>query len=297
MAKRLNAALLAFVFGFIPLFGWVSVVIVSLVTLRLGAREGAMVLMWAIVPDVVWAALGHPRVLLYGIVMGSLFVYLMAIVLRETASWGKVLEVTALLAGLGVVAVHLFHPDIVQWWMQQYQSYLNEVTKAVQISGDSAYQQSWQQTSAMLQKAGVLKFLAGISTGATVAMALGGNLFNLLLGRLWQSSLYNPGALRKELYSVHIHRIACIVFALCGLALWMKWLWVWDLVPLLLLLFIPSAISLVHVWASKRKHATTCLVIFYILLVVLSPYSVIALMAIALMDAAVDIRQQFKLIT
>ena len=55
MRGRRQAVIVGLLFTILPLFGWVSNVIVSLVTLRKGAKEGAIVLLWIILPAVVVA--------------------------------------------------------------------------------------------------------------------------------------------------------------------------------------------------------------------------------------------------
>ncbi len=295
---RLQAAAMALIFGFIPLLGWVSVVILALVTLRKGALEGALVLIWAVIPDIVWAAMGNHMVLVYGIVCGSFFVWLMACVLRYTVSWGMVLKATAIFGIIGVIAVHLFVDDISAYWVAQYHSYYQELVKAANESGalTANDQARMNAFASAMQQQGVVQFMANVSTGVIGAFLLVGSLFNLFLGRWWQAVLFNPEGLRSELYTIRMNYIAACVLLVSTFVAYLGWKWLYDLVPLMLVPFFAAGISLVHNIVSKSKMWLFLLIVFYGGLIILSPYSLGVLLVAALVDSFFDLRRRYGVI-
>ncbi len=297
LENQRNACTLALVFGFVPLFGWVGVVIVALATLRHGPMDGFKVFLCAAIPDIIWALFGHQEAILFGILGSSFYVWIVASVLKRSASWTLVLEATALLAILSVVAVHLFMPDINSWWYDvfktQYDKLNNEISTGLTVlSADD--QDQWQQFSAMVKDSNLLQNAAKIATGGIIILTLLSNCLNLVLGRWWQASLFNPKALKPELLNVRLGYIASAtaVFSIVGLIA--DWSVMWDIIPIVFLVFLVAGFSLIQYLFDKYKVHFLWILLFYVLFIYLSPGSLLFVVLIALIDSLFNVRQRLE---
>jgi hypothetical protein len=282
MRGRQQAALVAFILSWIPLLGWVAVIIMALVTLRKGAKAGAVILAVVLIPDL-WAMIahGHVGLVFVNVLYGSVLVYAAAVMLRTWPSWSMLLQVVTLFGIASVLMLHLVVPDMQAWWVKYYQHLLAMMAKAGQDLGN---------LKVAFAKQGVLEFVAKLSTGLVLASALAGSLLNLVLARWWQGILFNPGGLRVELYQICLHPAWCIGLIAVILAAWGGLNIAWDILPLVILPFLPAALSLVHAVFSKHSKAWVWLLVFYIALILLSPSSVIFLVLVAGLDSFYNIR-------
>jgi hypothetical protein len=282
MRGRKHAILLALLFTFIPFVGWISDVIVALVTLRKGAKEGALVLLWVLLPSVVLAIVSYPQLWLYDIVGGSLVSYGLAVLLHYSNSWARVLQVGALVGIVSVFIVHICVPDITQHWLQTVTNYLS-----------TAQQQfNWNIAPVNLQQ--IAYRLAKIATGVQVALLLLGDLFNLAIARWCQAHLFNPQALAPELRNVRISYFAVAMLILVLLGCLAGMAAAIDSLPVVVLPFILAALSLIHSCVVSMKITKWWLIGFYGLLVLFLPYLIVLLVLVALIDCWLDIRRRMQ---
>ena len=127
MRDRMRAVLVALLFTAIPLFGWVADAIVALVTLRKGTREGALVLIWVILPGTVLGLMGYPQVLFYGVLGGTVTTYLGRCSVKALRIWAILLQVGAIVGIIAVVLVHILVPDIAQSWSKGFALYIQSM--------------------------------------------------------------------------------------------------------------------------------------------------------------------------
>ncbi|MES2142710.1 MAG: hypothetical protein V4471_07520 [Pseudomonadota bacterium] len=277
MRGRQQAVIAGLLFTIVPLLGWVSNVIISLVTLRKGAKEGAIVLLWIILPVVVIAGLGNPWIALYNIVGGSLFGYLLALVLRQTQSWQKVLEIGLLLGLLAVLLVHLVVPDVSALWIKQLGHY------ALLIKEQFKFTVNTDQ----------LQFFTRFATGFQVAFLWLGVLINLVLARGLQSMLYNPGQLRPELEVIRLSKWAALALLVIAVASFQKIGLAQDALPVVILAFLLAGLSVLHaVIRLKNGFFKGWFLVFYSLLIIFFPYVAVLLVVIALADTVLDFRHR-----
>lgn len=280
MRGRKQAIIIALLFTLIPLMGWVADAIVALVTLRKGIKEGAIVLLWVVLPGTVVGLMGYPLIWLYGVMGGTVTTYLLAILLRQYG-WIVVLEVSALLGIAAVFSAHLFVPDIAQLWTKSFALYV-QTMREKSVFPISA--QDMQKAAALLVK---------IATGLQVALIIFGNLFSLLIARWAQAELYNPGGLRQELYNIRLGFLAIAILVLTVLASMAGVAAATDSLPVILLIFVMAGLSLVHAFVAVLNQKLW-LVVFYGLLVVLFPYIMGMLVMLALMDSWWNFRRRFR---
>lgn len=278
MRGRRQAVIIGLLFTILPLFGWVSNVIVSLVTLRKGAKEGAIVLLWIILPAVVVASLGNRLIILYGIIGGSLFTYVLALVLRQTQSWKAVLTASLSLGLLAVLLVHAWIPNITEVWVNQFGHYALMVKNQFNVVVDTAR----------------LQFFAKFATGFQVAFITLSGLINLILARGFQSMLYNPGQLRPELKTVRLSLWEVLILLLIGLLSFLSIVMAQDAISVVGLIFILAGLSVVHALADLRNVANKWIFLFYVLLVVFFPYVAAALVIFAVIDSMFNLRYRLK---
>lgn len=278
MRGRRQAVIVGLLFTVVPLFGWVSNVIVSLVTLRKGAKEGAIVLLWVILPAVVVASLGNRLIILYGVMGGSLFTYVLSWVLRRTQSWKAVLTVILLLGLLAVVLVHLWMPNISEIWTKQFDHYAVLVKDQFNIVLNTAR----------------LGLFSKFATGFQVAFLSLSVLINLILARGLQSMLYNPGQLRPELKSVRLSLWAVLILLVIGLLSFLGIVMAQDALPVIGLIFLLAGLSAFHAVADLKKVANKWIFLFYVLLAVFSPYVATALILLGVIDSAINLRYRLE---
>jgi len=278
MRGRRQAVIVGLLFTLVPLFGWVSNVIVSLVTLRKGAKEGAIVLLWVILPAVVVASLGNRLIILYSVMGGSLFTYVLAWVLRRTQSWKAVLTVILLLGLLAVLLVHLWIPNISEVWTKQFDHYAVLVKNQFNIVLNTAH----------------LGLFSKFATGFQVAFLSLSVLINLILARGLQSMLYNPGQLRPELKSVRLGLWAVLILLVIGLLSFLGIVIAQDALPVIGLIFLLAGLSVFHAVADLKKVANKWIFLFYVLLAVFAPYVATALILFALIDSAINLRYRLE---
>lgn len=278
MRGRRQAVIVGLLFTILPLFGWVSNVIVSLVTLRKGAKEGAIVLLWIILPAVVVASIGNRLIILYGIIGGSLFTYVLALVLRQTQSWKAVLTASLLLGLLAVLLVHAWIPTITQVWTNQFDHYALLVKDQFNVLVDTSR----------------LQFFAKFATGFQVAFITLSVLINLILARGFQSMLYNPGQLRPELKTVRLSLWEVLIFLVIGLLSFLGIVIAQDAISVVGLIFVLAGLSVIHALADLGNVANKWIFLFYVLLVVFFPYVAAALILFAVIDSVFNLRYRLK---
>lgn len=279
MRGRRQAVIVGLLFTILPLFGWVSNVIVSLVTLRKGAKEGVIVLLWVILPAVVVASLGNRLIILYGIIGGSLFTYVLALILRQTQSWKAVLTTSLLLGLLAVLLVHLWIPHINEVWSNQFEHYATLVKNQFNVAINTAR----------------FQFFAKFATGFQVAFISLSVLINLILARGLQSMLYNPGQFRLELKSVRLSLWEVLLLLVIGILSFLGIVLAQDVLPVVGLIFVLAGLSVFHAVADLRNVANKWIFLFYVLLVVFFPYVATALILFAVIDSWVNLRYRLRI--
>lgn len=277
MRGRQQAIIIGLLFTMVPLLGWVSNVIIALVTLRKGAKEGGIVLLWVILPVVVIAALANPWIALYNIIGGSLLGFLLALILRQTQSWRKVLEAVMLLGLLAVLLVHLIRPDINAVWLKQLGHYAVLLKNQLNVAVNTEQLQHFTQ----------------FATGFQVAFLLLGVLINLMLARGLQSMLYNPSRLSPELEAVRLSKWDGVVLLVIAVASFQEIALAQDALPVVLLTFLLAGLSVLHAVIRKRNgFFKGWFLVFYFLLIVFFPYMAALLVLVALADSYLDFRHR-----
>ncbi|MBX2808474.1 MAG: hypothetical protein KTR20_07570 [Cellvibrionaceae bacterium] len=277
MRGRLQAAVLALL-G-IPLL---TPATIGLVTLRHGAREGAIMLLIAICPVLLGVILGRPVGLLFWVNLLSLgIVYLPALLLRATSSWSFTLVSTTLLISVAVPFASLQF-DIVSQMLDLIGQWLLLLAQEQATQEQAAHKHLMSSPILVSGMLGLSVLFYGVTA--------------LLLARWWQALLFNPGGFGQEFRALRLGltpSLICFIaagFCFSRGAEYSFWMSVLAM-PLVMV-----GIAIVHSVVKGRQLHRTWLVIFYLLMVFFSP-ALIVLAVMGFIDVHLDIRRRLALTT
>ena len=287
LANNTRAAILSFLCTLLPLIeipgGIIAAIIVGLITLRKGYKSGLLILAFIALPAISLLVL---REFQYGpfdaTLMMGIFVWIFALVFRNTYSWARVLEIMAGLGAVIVLMIHLLVPTIRQFWL---------------LSLDDFYKQSgWAKILGYNTPDRIHLFVvhvAPVATGGVMFLFLLGVFILLLLARWWQAIVFSADSLRKEFTRIQISRVVSIMGIFLTAALFFKWGYLLDLYPVLLLPFMIAGLSLLHKVIGRLKQAKILLFFVYAALVLVSFLMVILLAFIGFVDSWYNFRKRF----
>lgn len=259
MRGRLQAALVATIAAAMPMFFWLSAATVVLITLRKGWPEGVHLTLWAALPATVWLVMqGNPlplTVLLVALVMAA--------VLRSSVSWVPTL-MTGVVMGLGLY-----------WLMPQFVPELSDPEVLKQLAPNAGFNDEQIEVFGRL--------LTGLWATAYLLVAV----LSLILGRWWQSLLFNPGGFGEEFKQLILPpavAIPALLIAQFGGNLHPA-LVGWAPIVSLPLFF--AGIALAHGVVSIKKLGSQWLVLMYLLVFLVGPY-------LALVDSLMNFRRRLQ---
>ena len=295
--ERWRAIIIALICACPPfaiLLNWFSVVIIGLVTLRKGAWEGFLVLLWSTLPAVVLLFLGHfhPDVFplywlpfVWNVLAGTLIVWVLSLILRHYVSWVLVVERATLVAVLTVFFVNIKFPSFGVWWA-------NEVVGQTMKKIFQGLNLTHEQLDDLVQ------FFSQYITGFLAVVTLLAILTELALSRWWQARLYNLGGFRKEWLSLRLRYFDSIFLFVCILGIFLGFDVAKSILPVLMFPFLIAGISLTHGYLDLRNAHKGMVILFYLLLwisVMIFPWFLIILVVMAVLDSMMDFRERIAL--
>lgn len=275
MRSRGSALLVAVLGTATSLFFWIGAAAVALVTLRRGAQEGSVVLLWSLLPALaVLYFLGEVLP-----VANLLGVYLGAVVLRSTVSLPFTLTIIPAFAmALGAVLVTV---------ASGYLDFLVEVFSEVMAQ----FEQNLQGPSG--EPVVLARPTAALISGGLVMMQSIAVTASLLLARWWQSLLYNEGGFRSEFHALRLDsRVAAGLFLTAWYLLTLGndlVLWGYALMTPLVV----SGLGLLHFSVSRLQNGRRWLILTYGALLLIGPIKFV-LSAIAVIDSFIDVRSRIN---
>jgi hypothetical protein len=283
LANRFQAMLLALILATLPILSVSAMILLAFLTLRQGWKSGLGILIATLIPSFVVLSLAKVDVLSLVIISSiNILVWILACELRRTVSWVWVIEAGA---GLGIIVVcvlHLVFPDLILWWQDNMQAYLDQAKQLwaampVDRMGDFIHR------------------TAKIATGAQAAMVLIMALTCLAVGRYWQASLFNPGQLKPELQCIRLSRGFVSVLIVLAVAAGLGRIeMLIDTLPILVMALALAGLSLFHYGLAARKIGTLWLIVFYVVGSILMTYSLVALCLLGLIDSFWDLRKKIN---
>lgn len=271
MRSRKQAILAALICLATPLLFWLGAAILALCVLRQGLEGSRLVVMWASLPAIAWFAVGDPLPLITAVGASSL-----ALVLRQTVSLDRTLIVAA---ALGVA---------IYWWLPML---MPEVLELITQSASEMVKQALAHQSEMLSQFEAL--INSMIQGFIAAIYLLVIVLSLLLGRYWQSKLYNPGGFGQEFKQLRMSPAYSVLamFLLFGTTSVTP-----DLAGMAPALTVPmmlAGLALLHSVASNKGGAGW-MVPVYVALFVFGPYLYTLLILIAFADSLLNFRARLK---
>ena len=247
-----------------------SAAAVALVTMGRGVRDGAWVVLWALLPALILGWVSGD----YGTGWLLLSVFVGAAVLAQTVSLSLALLAVVPLSALGGLALLTFNAGFLDTLLSLFDAWI----EALQ-AGDNPLE---MVRPTMGQVAGLM----------AVGNALMASLC-VLLGRYWQSELYKPGAFGEEFRALKLPSVwvvVLVVVTVVGAMSSGEWA-AWSA-----LAGIPITVcgfALLHSIARDRKLGGGFLTVSYILWAFVDVLKVGVLVAV-LLDAFIDLGRRVK---
>ena len=209
MRGRLQAialvAMTAFVGLFISPVNYIAGAAVALVTLRLGTKEGLLVVAGSAVGVALMGMLGSgdPAHGLVHMLMLGVPVLVIAQVLRQTMSLPLTFQTVALIAIVIVLAIELFGQGWIDEWRVQFEMIIsNALEAASKQSGNGINQADLRE---------VMQLLGEKMSGILGAVFVFSQLVMIIIARNWQAKLYNPGGFTQEFQGLKLGKTAAYV--------------------------------------------------------------------------------------
>lgn len=283
MERKSRALLLAAFFSFLPLFNLMSLVILALITLRMGFQAGMPISLWISLPCVINYWLGYGDIA-RDQMFSNLLVLLAATGLRNTISWLAVIEGMTTLGILGVLLSYLLVPGLEQMCQQQFTDFY----QAFQASGQN-YLMDPEDEYFKIFLWLVGKFYIGFYVVSQFSFAL----IALAIARSMQASLYNPGGFREEFYGFQISRWSMMWLALVCIVSFIGWEFGLYVLPVVIFPFVIHGICLVHSLALLAHHRWLVLCLFYGLMIYFHRSMLVTMIFMVLFDAFFNFRTRF----
>jgi hypothetical protein len=299
LEHRLRAVLLTFGFTFIPVVGVLGILYAALVTLRKGVAEGAIMTVAATLPYVFSFMLANhdpnalPIVLWTAVgvaVLSNVLTWVFAALLYRQMTWSAILQVAALVGVLVISVVHLVYPNVADWWSTQLTSYY---TQAASMMSGVLKNSANAPSDAQLE---TIKITKDYASGMVVAAVLLNAVTQLIVARWWQSLVFAPGMLRRELHNIRLSPLAGVLFALSLALSWMGNSVVLDVMPILYMLFGGAGLSVIHYFIGLMVSPTRWfwIAVLYVVLIFAMPTSMVFVAMVALLDIWLDLRRKLR---
>jgi hypothetical protein len=246
----------------VPPLSYLARGVIVLTTLRMGPKEGLLVVVASLAVFTGFAVLllGNFVISVGLLLSGLLPIYLVTLVLGFTRSLSLSVLASAGLGLLVVLVMHLVLSEPALWWQQMLQPFVE------MLQQQPGWQASQQQTAA------VLASIASLMTGFIGAGITLNALFGLFIGRSWQSKLYNPGGFADEFVNLQLGKPAALLtvalIAISLLPIKSNLPVLVDCLPVMLVIFVIQGLAIVH-RRLRQRQKTKLVVVAYVVLAVL----------------------------
>jgi len=244
------AVFLAVLFACLPYTIWLSLAILSLVTLRKGWREGALLMMPVMTAYFAGALFSLPAM---ASVVNTLLTfmpgYLASCVLGITRSWRSVAGFFIMLAVFSALLLHWLMPEFIMLQYQFISAAINEI-----------------QPGALLKLTGHVstfneQIFANYLFGLQMLGIIFSSVLSVLIARSIQSQLYYPGGFRQEMQTFRASKLALSMLVLVAIAVKQDNLIAMNIIPSLAFYFLLAGLSLCADVLSKKKMRGVVLVL------------------------------------
>ncbi len=261
-SAALATAALSLLAIIVPPLSYLASGVIVLTTLRMGPKEGLLVVVASLAVFTGFAVLllGNFVISVGLLLSGLLPIYLVTLILGFTRSLSLSVLAAAGLGLLVVLVMHLVLSEPALWWQQMLQPFVETLQQ------QPGWQASQEQTSA------VAASIASLMTGFIGAGITLNALFGLFIGRSWQAKLYNPGSFADEFVNLQLGKPAALLtvalIAISLLPIKASLPIVVDCLPVMLVIFVIQGLAVVHKRLRQRQK-TKLVVVAYVALAVL----------------------------
>lgn len=282
LSSRNTALLYAVILAILPYCTWLTMVVIALVTLRKGEREGGRILLTVMLVHCITLLSSLP---FYAAAFSTLIIFLptffAAYSLRLTSSWRAV---AALLFLLVIVSAIIIQKMVPEWVMSQFAF----IQSMVQASQPDQLMTKW-----LNEPSGVpVLVLANYALGIQFMSAIMSVWSALWVARSLQSQLYYPGGFAQEALTFRGNRMSCVVMILMCLAAWQWNVVAMNVLPVLILFYLMAGLSLCANFILGKS--SRMLLVVLILPLIFLPFVMVPLYIIlGLLDSVFNIRLAF----
>lgn len=283
LRDRRQAIMAALLLSAIPFFSWIAAIIIALITLCKGISEGFIVLLWSVLPAVVLLVThaSFSWVTSVAFILSCLVVWGMAILFRRYNSLALVLELSGLAFIVVVLLVHLFVPNVSNWWIEHLSEAFKRLLDQMETTRIIPFEQ--------LKPA--IKWSSQFATGIQAIYLLFTGFVELSLARFLQVKTIRSKEFSREFLTLRLDSIATLIaLVLVGLALYGP-IAFRDTIPVILLPFVIAGLSLMHFFISRFNYliVLTCY-LFVFLIAIFIPVALNVLIIAAMMDSIFNFR-------
>jgi hypothetical protein len=278
--------MLAFVLPpFSTLTNYLGAAVVSLVTLRIGASQGLLVMVAAtVVTMLFYQVMGvPPATIAVTVLMLWVPCWLISLVLKRTVSLAAALLAAAVLGLVALALIYAVAGDPAPWWYE----HLLLIRSALEEAG--LFPQGVSVDS-------LLQDLSRLMTGVVVASLALGAVCSLLVGRWWQALLVNPGGLHSEFCNLRFPQSTGLM--VLGLMIITQFIQgpASDMaaqgVLVMLVPYLFAGLAVLHGLVAQQGRGKGWLIAVYALLGII-PQTALLLSGLGLVDTWVDFRRRF----
>ena len=257
------------------LFGWVSAAAIALVTLRKGLADGGWLVLWALLPAVLAAWISGDS----GSVLLLLGTFLLAVVLRFSVSLPLAVIASVAVGVVSGLSLLAFSGAFLAEVVTVFGEVLTQLEASIPVENGAQVVLSRPTT---LQVAGIL----AVGNAAVAVLSL-------LLGRWWQSLLYNPGGFAQEFQTLRLSRTWLLLLLATALLFWRagpEWVG-WSAIAAVPLT--AWGFALIHARAKSRGRGRGWLTGVYLLWLFIDPAKFM-LIGLVIADAWIDFRSRWQ---
>lgn len=261
LENKQYAIFCAVILSIVPFASWLSVALVSLITLRKGARPGFEVMLPALIIHSVPLIMLLPlEMALINTMIAYLPCYIAALTLRKTASWSNVFGSFLIQAFLVFLSIQILAPDFVSGQFNQFKAILSQFQDYKQLIENST------------DGLGFLS-LAQIFFGIQILSVIVSAVISLMFARSIQAKLFIPGGFKQEILEFRSGRFSFLMLILISIASYFEVPAAISTLPLLLAYFFLSGFSLAYYILARKWQVRVVILLF--LLILLKPFFVL----------------------
>ncbi len=290
MRGRLQAIMVIGLFAvlsmMLPPLSYISGGALALVALRKGQAEGAIIALIAsaLLAVISFITMGNGIIALVYAVVVWLPILLLSMILRSTISLGLSVVVAASFSIIALLGFHLAVGNTVEWWDGILAKMLEEAAR--------------QQGMDMMSTQGMLLENASqLMTAIMAAAFFTSMVISLMLGRWWQSLLYNPGGFQQEFHQFRLDKVFASISALVllwAVAAASMGSLAMDAAFVVCACASIAGIALIHHWVKTKQVNKAWLILLYLLLAFIAPQILLLLAILGFADAWLDFRKFYQ---